>query len=108
MSSPVQQQAKRERGGAGQERAGGASTGCCFGRHVDGAMGLRVYKGRAPWWCYSPILEQRVPGWSSGHWTLQVAATVISDPRFGWGDIAAVTAVFGLLGGIPRSQGRDY
>ena len=85
MSSPVQQQAKRERGGAGQERAGGASTGCCFGRHVDGAMGLRVYKGRAPWWCYSPILEQRVPGWSSGHWTLQVAATVISDPRFGWG-----------------------
>ena len=28
-------------------------------------------------------------------------------PKIWWGDIVAVTAVFGLLGEIPRNQGQD-
>ena len=39
---------------------------------------------------------------------LQASSDSYIRPKIWWGDIVAVTAVFGLLGEIPRSQGRDY
>ena len=56
----------------------------------------------------SPNIVQGFPCSVTRSRALQACSDSYIRPKIWWGDIAAVTAVFGLLGEIPRSQGRDY
>ena len=55
----------------------------------------------------SPNIVQGFPCSVTRSRALQASSDSYIRPKIWWGDIVAVTAVFGLLGGIPGNQGQD-
>ena len=77
-------------------------------RTVDGTMSLRVYKTGAPLVVLSPNVVQGFLCSVTRSRALQACSDSYIRPKIWWGDIVVVTAVFGLPGEIPGSQGQDY